>query len=77
MFFSVATKNSLLKDEMGLRMRNPKNPIFSSGFPKNQYIEGNRLKKGGLDSFRIWGEGGELGKKEGGSVFEREKGGDT
>ena len=48
MFFSVATKNSLLKDEMGLRMKNPKNPIFSSGFPKNQYIEGNRLKKGGL-----------------------------
>ena len=51
MFFSVATKNSLLKDEMGLRMKNPKNPIFSSGFPKNQYIEGNRLKKGGLGQF--------------------------
>ena len=69
MFFSVATKNSLLKDEMGLRMKNPKNPIFSSGFPKNQYIEGNRLKKGGLGQFPNLRGGRGTWQNRGGKCF--------
>ena len=71
----------LLKDEMGLRMKNfnevsLKNPIFrggrGSGLPINQYIEG------GLDSFQIFFfflRGGCLAKKRGVCVFERGGGG--
>ena len=70
----------LLKDEMGLRMKNfnevsLKNPIFrggrEGGLPINQYIEG------GLDSFQIFFflRGACLAKKRGVCVFERGGGG--
>ena len=62
---------------MGLRMKNfnimegpLKNPIFKrGGFPKNQCIRGNCLKRGAWTLSRFNGEGGGLAKR-GGGVFE-------
>ena len=80
--WETLTKNqSLLKDEAGLRKKNfnilgssLKNPIFRGwGFPINQCIGGNYLKRGlgQLPNLR-----GILAKKWGG-IFEGVGGGDT
>ena len=60
-----------MKDEKLLYLWSSRKNPSGGGFTKNQYIGGDCLKRGGLDSFQMGGgtRGGAL-QERGGGVFE-------
>ena len=67
-YFWVSLKNLIFRKGVGV------GGGWGGGVTKNQYIGGDCLKRGGLDSLQNRFKG-ELGKKERGGIFEGGKGG--